>query len=487
MVLHYENSMTATGKSGIHSVKGLTIKAAVLLGFALTVAIWGWSGYHLTRQIADVEEQALRISRRYKSGQDLLSTVRTQLLVGSVYVRDALLDPDLTSAESYRREIEDNYRTIDEALQRYVPVFDPVGEGNRIKRLRRDIDNFRATMLGVLATDSRSWPVNARVLLRDRIVPKREAVMRASDELQALNRNNYVEQQAAIATMNRTTQRQVAQRFGIALVLSFGIALIAVFYAGRLEKQIKSQSARELQNSRNLQRLSSQLIQVQEEERRRLSRELHDEVGQILTAVKVELALAEHAVDAAGGPPQALQNARAMADVALHTVRDLSHLLHPAVLDDLGLPAAIDGYLRTFGTRHGIGVQLLCDRMDERFVPEIEVAVYRIVQEALTNVAKHAHARTCRVYLQKLPNTVLITVEDDGVGFDPKDTGPVATRSGLGLIGIRERILELGGTLRIDAGFGQGTRLTAELPARMRAPIPLDAPEPSMELESSVE
>jgi signal transduction histidine kinase len=479
--------MTTTSESRGHLLKGLTIKAAVFLGFALTVAVWAWSGYHLTRQIAEVEEQSLAISERYKSGQELLSTLRTQLLVGSVYVRDALLDPDVTSADSYRREIEDNYRTIDEALQRYIPVFDPLDEGDRIRRLRREIDDFRATMLGVLDTDSRSWPMNARAWLRDRIVPRREAVMRAADELQALNRNNYVQQQAAIAEINRTTQRQVAQRFGIALVLSFGIGLIAVLYAGRLEQETKLQSAREMENSRSLQRLSSRLVHIQEEERRHLSRELHDEVGQALTAVKVELALAERAIDSAGGPPQPLQNARTMVDVALHTVRDLSHLLHPALLDDLGLPAAIDGYSRSFGKRHGIGVQLMCDRMDQRLAPEIEVAAYRILQEALTNVAKHAYARTCRVYLQKLPNVVLITVEDDGVGFDPKATGQVATPAGLGLIGIRERILELGGTLRIDTGVGKGTRLTAELPARMRAPIPVDAQEPSMELEPSVE
>ena len=484
---HDQGSLTTAGELHGRSLNGPTIKAAVFLGFALTVAVWAWSAYHLARQVAEVEEQSLAISERYKRGQALLSTIRTQLLVGSVDVRDALLDPDVTNAERYRHEIEDNYRTIDEALQRYIPVFDPLDEGDRIKQVRRDIDDFRATMLEVLATDSLSWPTNARVLLRDRILPKREVVMRAEDELQALNRNNYVQQQAAIAALNRATQGQVAQRFGIALVLSFGIAFIAVLYAGRLEKEIRLQNAREVENSRSLQRLSSQLIHVQEEERRHLSRELHDEVGQVLTAVKVELAVAQRAIDAAGGPPQALQNARTMADVALNTVRDLSHLLHPALLDDLGLPAAIDGYLRGFGERHGVGVQLLCDRMDERLVPEIEVAAYRIVQEALTNVAKHAQARTCRVYLQNLPNAILITVEDDGVGFDPKDTGQAATPAGLGLVGIRERILELGGTLRIDAAIGTGTRLTAELPARMRPPVPVDAQEQSIELQPSVE
>ena len=174
-----------------------------------------------------------------------------------------------------------------------------------------------------------------------------------------------------------------------------------------------------MQNARDLQRLSAKLVHAQEEERRVIARELHDEVGQVLSAIKVELTLAEHAIESEGGPAHALADVRSIADGALHSVRDLSHLLHPALLDDLGLPAAIDWYLKGFGRRHGVRVDLLHDHMDDRLLPEIETAVYRIVQEALTNVARHAHARSCRVYLQRLPATVLITIEDDGVGFDP--------------------------------------------------------------------
>ena len=153
------------------------------------------------------------------------------------------------------------------------------------------------------------------------------------------------------------------------------------------------------------------------------------------------------------------------------TVRDLSHLLHPAMLDDLGLPAAIEWYLRSFGRRHGIRADVLHERMDERLAPEIETAAYRIVQEALTNVAKHARATVCRVYLQRLPNTVLITIEDNGAGFDTASEPP-GERAGLGLVGIRERASQLRGTVRLESAPGKGTRLTVELPARSR---PADA------------
>ena len=163
--------------------------------------------------------------------------------------------------------------------------------------------------------------------------------------------------------------------------------------------------------------MSAQLITAQEEERRSIARELHDEVGQVLTAIKVELAVAERAIDAGGGDVRLLHDARSITEGALTTVRDLSHLLHPALLDDLGLPAAVEWYFEGFGKRHDIRAEVLHDDMDERLAPEIEASAYRIVQEALTNVAKHARATACRVYLQRLPHTVLITVEDNGVGL----------------------------------------------------------------------
>jgi signal transduction histidine kinase len=121
--------------------------------------------------------------------------------------------------------------------------------------------------------------------------------------------------------------------------------------------------------------------------------------------------------------------------------------------------------------------------MDERLTAETEAAAYRIIQEALTNVVRHARASACRVYLQRLVNTVLVTIEDDGVGFvAPSGADGRSVQSGLGLIGIRERVSQLQGTLRLESTSGKGTRLTIELPARLRdtAPEPDDLESPGM-------
>jgi signal transduction histidine kinase len=464
---------------------GLTIRTALLLSFGLTFGLWLFAGSYFTTRITEVGDRAAAVNARYMRAQELLSTVRAQVLLESVYVRDALLDPSPTAAPTYRRQLEKTYGAVEDALEQYVPVLDSPVERQRFGELRREIAGFHAAMVEVLAAEGRRSAFQARTVLNTQVVPKREVAIRVSEDVQTLNRSAFVQQQAEIVTIYGETQRRVWQGLGLALATSFGIGLVATLYAGRLEQRVRRQQVKDAENARDLQELSGKLLTAQEEERRSIARELHDEIGQVLTAIKVELAVAQGAVDAGGGGLHLLDDARSIAEGAITTVRDLSQLLHPALLDDLGLPAAIEWYLRKFGKRHGIRVDVLQDRMDERLVPETEATAYRIVQEALTNVAKHARATGCRVYLQRLPNTVLITIEDDGVGFDlPEIQSRDATR-GLGLVGIRERVSQLRGTLRIETAPGKGTRLTVELPARPRNPAgdgtPVESPRPMVE------
>ena len=439
-----------------------TVRAAVFVGFGLIGGIWVFAGYYFTGRMAELEQRSDAINSRYTRAQDLLTTARGQILMGSVYVRDALLDPNPAEAADYRRQLEASYRSANEALKEYVPVFDSPSEQDRIARLRAEIEDFRKTLLDVLSTDSRRWPTEARDLLRQRIMPKREAVMRISDEVQALNRAAFVQQQTEIAALYRETQRRVWQTVGLALLASLAIAVLATGYAGRLETRVEQQRRKAVDTAHDLERLSSQLLTAQEEERRRIARELHDEVGQALTAIKVELAVAERAIHSRDGRSDALADVRSITDGAINTVRDLSHLLHPSMLDDLGLSSAVDWYLKGFGQRHGLKTELQQEGMTGRLTPEIEAGVFRIVQEALTNVAKHARAISCRVSLQRLPHSLFVTVEDDGLGFDPTASrrGP----RGLGLVGIRERVTRLNGQMRIETAPGKGTRLSVEVP-----------------------
>jgi signal transduction histidine kinase len=452
------------------------LKIALLLGFGLTFGVWLFAGYYFTQRISDVEQRAAAINARYMQAQELLSTVRAQVLLESVYVRDALLDADPQTAEAYWARLEETYRAVDQALKAYVPVLESSDEAERVVRLRREIETFHRTMVQVLAGEPARSPREARIVLQTQVVPKRELAIRVSEEVQALNRTAFVQQQRGIVSIYGTTQQRVWESLGLALGLSLAIGLLATLYAGRLERRVREQRLRDAQNTLDLQKLSAKLITAQEEERRTIARELHDEVGQVLTAIKVELAVAQRSIDTRGDGVNLLDNARSIADGALTTVRDLSRLLHPALLDDLGLVSAVEWYARGFGSRHGIRTEVLQHGMEGRLSSETEAAAYRIVQEALTNVAKHSRATTCCVDLQRLPQTVRIVVEDDGIGFDQTQAGTITDGRGLGLVGMRERVSHLRGTLRLESSPGKGTRLTIVLPARARVSAPTEIP-----------
>ena len=449
---------------GLH---GLSIKAALVLGFSLTLGVWLFTGYDISRRMSALQDEVARLNARYTQAQDLLSTIRAQVLLGSVYVRDALLDPSPAAATQSLQRLEQTSTAIDEALAQYQPVFGSDVELDRLQRLRREVLDFRSTMNSVLATPPEHWATDARRLLNERVVPRRETIIRVSEDVQALNRQAFVQQQARLATLYDSAERRTWQRLGLALAGSLGIGLLATFYGTRLEQRLRRQRERERRNAADLQRLSTKLISIQDEERRTIARELHDEVGQVLTAIKMELLVAQRGIEAAGIHDRPLQSAQAITDGALHTVRDLSRLLHPAMLDDLGLPAAVRAYTQRFSQRHGIKVELVVEQMDVRADPPVEAAAYRIIQESLTNIARHAGVTTSRVCLRQQDSVLVVEIEDEGSGFEPSERS--GENKGLGLIGMRERASLLQGRLTITSAPGVGTRIVAELPVRAPA------------------
>ncbi len=446
-------------------VGGLTIRAVLVIGFGLTVGIWLFAWSYFSGKMVEFEERSQEISTRYLRAQEQLSAARSDVYRASILVRDALLGSTPPTA-SDRAELDTAYLTADQTLRDYEPVMPEEGR-DRIERLRREIDALRQATIGLLRTDG-TWNEDDRAALLDDMSPRRATAINIAEELQAINRNDFLRQQQTMTQAYRETQQDFSNSLGLALLASLGIALFAGLHAGRLEDRLRQQRVKDLQNQQNLQRLSAKLITAQEEERRSIARELHDEVGQVLTAIKVELAVAQHALASSGGQVAVLEDARLITDRALHTVRDLSRLLHPSLLDDMGLPAALDWYLKGYRKRHSIRVDYDVSGMDERLAPEIEVGVYRIVQEALTNIVRHAEVSECSVQLARVGDELSVTIADAGVGFDAHAGGRRADQ-GLGLLGIQERVSQLGGTFRLTTSPGQGTRIAIVLPARLRA------------------
>ncbi len=200
------------------------------------------------------------------------------------------------------------------------------------------------------------------------------------------------------------------------------------------------------------------VVEAQELERRRLARELHDQTGQELTSVLLGLKAVEDAPDA-GARARALTRVREQVIETLHDVRRLAVELRPKALDDFGLVPALERLAQTFVRQSGPTLDVEAHLGTERLPSEIETALYRMVQEALTNVTKHARARSVSIVLGCTRGIVTAVIEDDGVGFDPGAAG-----SGMGLEGMRERLALIGGTLKIETRPGRGTTLVAVVP-----------------------
>ena len=213
-------------------------------------------------------------------------------------------------------------------------------------------------------------------------------------------------------------------------------------------------------------RLLKKAIAAQEEERKRLARELHDDTSQQLTALGMQIDLIERALPDA--PPKAaarLADARALVGRMIDGVHRVIYDLRPSMLDDLGLLPAIKWYAERRLAPRGIAVQFEFPDAPIELPPEVLTAVYRVVQEALSNIERHAQAETVLVACDLSPDRLTIEIEDDGIGFDPEEMNqPRESGQGLGLLGMRERLFLVGGTLAIESQAGQGTRILVQVP-----------------------
>jgi signal transduction histidine kinase len=207
--------------------------------------------------------------------------------------------------------------------------------------------------------------------------------------------------------------------------------------------------------------LSRHLIRAQEAERTLLARELHDDVTQRLAVLAIELGR----VEAAPGSVDAdrLKTARAGLVRLSEDIHSLAYRLHPAVLEELGLVAALRTECERRARHGGLAIELHLDAEQPAVGKDATLCLYRVAQEALNNVARHARARTASVTLRQVEGGLLLAVRDDGVGFDPKDA---ATRGSLGLVSMRERLRLVDGTLDIDSAPGQGTAIVAWVPGQ---------------------
>jgi two-component system sensor histidine kinase UhpB len=219
-------------------------------------------------------------------------------------------------------------------------------------------------------------------------------------------------------------------------------------------------------SSIQLRALSRRLVELQESERRDLSRELHDRVGQNLTALKINIDMLQPALASHGNEDvlARLADSAALLESTMDTIENVMSELRPPMLDDHGLAAALEWHARKFSRRTGIGVVVHADEPAMHPPPQVQIALFRIAQEALNNIAKHAGARRAEISLDQENGECVMSVRDDGVGFDVSENAADKSKTGIGMVTMRERSQAVGGSFEVQALPERGTRLTVRVP-----------------------
>ncbi|MDD4601262.1 hypothetical protein SDC9_08997 [bioreactor metagenome] len=246
--------------------------------------------------------------------------------------------------------------------------------------------------------------------------------------------------------------------------------LAARFVEAALEANARQeQLVRALNEKKALQSiLLNKTINIQEEERKKISRELHDETSQALTSIIVGLrVLAEHTPGA--DDRESILQMRDVAVQTLESVHNLAVELRPVLLDDLGLVAAVQRYVDNYTRQYGIKVNVRFGKLSrERFMPEVEITLYRLVQEALTNIVRHACATEVNITFSKQRAKLFLSIWDNGVGFEAGSLPATKGNIGLGIYGMRERVTLLNGKFDIQSGLGEGTAISVEIPVHKK-------------------
>jgi signal transduction histidine kinase len=235
---------------------------------------------------------------------------------------------------------------------------------------------------------------------------------------------------------------------------------------GELETRVQERTADLDAANQNLRKLSARLLQLQDDERRRIARELHDSVGQMLAALNMNLSTARADIERLSKTANALADSESLVHEMTSEVRTISHLLHPPLLDEAGLSSALRWYVDGFSLRSKIKVDLDLPEDFGRLPRESETAIFRVVQECLTNIHRHSESAIAKIRLRQRDHEVMVEIADKGKGIPPEKREEMSSSSGapgVGIRGMRERLRQLGGTLEIDSN-GSGTVIAVRLP-----------------------
>jgi signal transduction histidine kinase len=428
-------------------------RAALVAGFTLLLAILAVLALDSIRALREIEATSVQIRQEELVRERALRKTRATVYEsGNLLHEYSLSDPRPDVRESYRAQLNDMREHVNDALENCLRGA-PDNLRDHFEKLAAELDSYWIAAQHTISAKSHN-----RAQLHREALAQRTAVLAIATEVSSINE---LELQTAELDISKAyaRSRYRLQNFSI-LAIGIGLLLAAstVQYVSRLERRAEEKYHESVRRGRELKDLSRRLVDAQEQERQAISRDLHDHVGQSLAALLMD---AQGLLDSTtiSGPVRAtFEKIKALAEESAREVRNMALLLRPSMLDDLGLVAALEWQGREISRRSGLIVDVIADEFADNLSNEHKTCIYRVVQEALHNSAKHANARRVRVSIEEAFNHVILSVEDDGIGFDP------ARRRGMGILGMHERASQLEGVLVIDSSPGRGTRLRIDLP-----------------------
>ncbi len=432
------------------------IRLVVIVGFGGLLALLVFLGAYSADSLRRVETLDTRSSRQYVARSDRLEATRQSAYAANSAVRNYLLDPDTRSLELHREEAVRFWNQAMASLAAYR-LLSASDRKPILDRLAADFSEYWKDASTGLAYDEVQRRRRGFDLLASKLGPLRDRFLTTLDEIRTEDQKELrgtIERSSGILAL---LQLRLRGAIAVTLLLGFILAGITVYYLIRLENAAQSRYEMSLQAQSQLERLSQKLLNVQEDERRNLARELHDEVGQSLGALLVDIGQVQNSATPGEARPH-LEAARRLAESTLASIRNLILLLRPSMLDDLGLIPALNWQARETTRRTGIDVRIIAGEADMELPDSHRTTVYRVVQEALQNAARHSGASQVKVMVRRDAERLLIAVQDNGKGFDARST------RGLGLLGMQERVANVNGSFHVESEPGRGAVLQIALP-----------------------
>ena len=434
----------------------MQVRKPMLLGsaFAALLLVIGISCFAVWRSATLAQQRVAALHDAHTQAGAALSAIRANVYLTAVLTRDYLLDQDPSRAPQYIEQFTSIRNDTERSFRLLQSTAGDEQQRQALAKLSAEVNSYWDPTETALDWTPEEKRAQRNALLRQRLHRRQEIfeLVRRAEDLMSTN-------------FRRERQRvtRADQEFRSSLVwitfaaLAFGFVIAGTTLARMIALEKLSVAA-----EWELRRLSAQLRTAQESERKHLSRELHDQVGQMLTGLRMELAaLARLNWSADSDIAASITHAKSTVEQTLKLVRNIAMLARPSMLDDLGLTPAVSWLAKEFSRSTGINVEAQTDPAADALPETYRTCIYRVIQEALTNAARHANARRIDVTLKSDGAAIRLAIEDDGVGFDPA----AKKRNGIGLLGMEERVRELAGHFAVKSVPGNGTRVEVELPA----------------------